>query len=251
MAVSADSAPWQDGADRKAFAVWLGIIWLAMIIGFAVDVPGFLHQTPAAADVVYLHGAVFVGWIILFTTQVVFVLRGRMSEHRRLGSKAGYIALLMVPLGVVTALTTDAQALTPHTQGLAPPQFLALQVEDLIAFGAFIALGLKFRRDPAAHRRLMILSMVALADAGFGRATEYLFNPATPLAFFLSNEYGNVLLIAAMFGWDLWRRGRVHRALLLGGLSLIAVELVPAFAYFNPTWGDIATSIVRAWGHAA
>ena len=70
-----------------------------------------------------------------------------------------------------------------------------------------------------------------------------------PLGFFVANYYGDVLLVAAMFGWDLWRRGRVHRALLIGGTSLVGAEVLVAFANFNPGWTAVATRIVHAWGY--
>ncbi len=191
----------------------------------------------------YLHAAVFVGWLLLITAQVIFVLRGQMTQHRRLGSKLGYLAALMVPLGLAAALTAAAQ-------GHAPPQFIALQFVDTVGLITFIALGLKNRAHPAAHRRLMVLAMVAIGNAGFARASEYLLTPKDPLGFFAANYYGDALLVAAMFGWDLWRRGRVHRVLLVGGTSLVGAEVLVAFACFNPSWQAIATSIVHAWGYA-
>lgn len=242
MAISARSASWDIPADRTASAVWLGIIWLGMLAGFAIDFPGFLDEKPPAPGLVYLHAAVFVGWLFLISAQVIFVLRGQMSRHRRLGSKLGYVAALMVPLGLAAALTAAAQA---H----APAQFIALQLVDTFGFITFVALGLKFRGHPAAHRRLMVLAMVAIGNAGFARATEYLVTPKDPLGFFLANYYGDALLIAAMFGWDLWRRGTIHRALLIGGSSLIGAEVLVAFAYFNPSWKVVATSVVHAWGY--
>lgn len=121
---------------------------------------------------------------------------------------------------------------------------------DIFGFIAFIALGLKYRAHPAAHKRLMMLAMVAIADPGFARAAGYLFpNPKTPLDWFTAIFYGNALLLTLMFGWDLWRRRSVHPALLIGGSSLLGAELLTAFVYFNPTWNAIATSIVHAWGY--
>ena len=243
MAISARAASWELPSDRTASAVWLGIILLGMIIGFGVDIPGFLREKPAAAGLAYVHAAIFVSWLALVTTQVVFVLRGRMTQHRRLGSRAGYIALLMVPLGLATGLTAAAQ-------GHEPPQFIALHLVDIFGFIIFIALGLKFRTHPAAHKRLMMLAMVSLADPGFARATQYLLpDPKTPLSWFISIFYGNVLLVLCMFGWDLWRRHKLHPALLVGGTSLVGAELLTAFAYFNPTWIAMATGIVHAWGY--
>lgn len=243
MAVSTRIASWEIPADRKAPAVWLGIFWIGIIIGFGVNLPGFLRQKPAAAGIVYLHAVVFVGWLFLLTTQVAFVLRGRINQHRRLGAKLGYVALLMVPLGLATGLTSAAQ-------GHEPPRFIVLHLVDIFGFIAFIALGLKYRAHPAAHKRLMMLAMVAIADPGFARALgPFALHPKTPLEWFMRIFYGNVLLLTLMFGWDLWRRRSVHPALLVGGSSLLGAELLTAFVYFNPTWNAIATSIVHAWGY--
>ena len=243
MGVSAQSASWEVPADRKASAVWLGIIWLGMISGFGADFPSFLHKQPPAAGILYAHAVVFAGWLILVTAQVALVLLGRLRQHRRLGSIAGYVALLMVPLGVATGLTTVAQ-------GRASAGLLALNLLDLLAFIIFIALGLRYRRRPAAHKRLMMLAMVALADPGFARITKHLLpHPNAPLAAFISVFYGNLLLLAVMSGWDLWRRSRVHPALLAGGLSLIGTELLTAFLMFSPAWTAVATHLAHAWGY--
>lgn len=245
MAVSVRSASWEIPADRTASAVWLGIIWLGMIVGFGLDFPTFLHKRPPAAGIQYVHVAVFVGWLVLVTMQVAFVLRGRLSQHRRLGSKAGYIALLMVPLGLATGLTSLAQ-------GRSPPGLLALNLVDLLGFITFIAIGLRYRSHPAAHKRLMMLAMISIADPGFARITkQLLMPPSTPLGWFVYVFYGNVLLLVAMFAWDQWRGGRIHPALLAGGLSLIGSELLTAFLFFNPAWHAVAKNLARAWGYVA
>jgi hypothetical protein len=37
---------WSVRDDRKASAVWLGILWIGMIAGFGVDFPGYLRKNP-------------------------------------------------------------------------------------------------------------------------------------------------------------------------------------------------------------
>lgn len=244
MAVSARSASWVIPADRTASAVWLGIIWFGMIMGFAMDAPAFLHKRPPAAGILYVHAAVFVGWLVLVSAQVAYVLLGRLRQHRRLGSKAGYVVLLMVPLGLATGLTAAAQ-------GRASSAILALNLVDLLGFIAFIAMGLRCRNHPAAHKRLMMLAMVSIADPGFARISLHLLpHPQTPLGWFIHVFYGNVLLLVAMSGWDLWRRRRIHPALLAGGLSLAGAELLTAFIAFSPAWKAMAMSLVDIWGYS-
>lgn len=244
MAVSVRSASWTIPADRTASAVWLGIICCGIVLGFGLDFPNFLHKRPPAAAIMYVHAAVFTGWLVLAAVQVGLVLRGRLSQHRRLGSKAGYIAVLMVPLGFATGLTAVAQ-------GRNPPGLLAVNTVDLLGFISFIALGLRYRSHPAAHKRLMMLAMVSIADPGFARISKHLHtHPGTSLGWFMYVFYGNVLLVAAMFGWDLWRRGRIHPALLAGGVSLIGAEFLTAFLFLSPAWDAMARSLAHAWGYS-
>lgn len=152
---------------------------------------------------------------------------------------------MMVPFGLAAGLTAVAQ-------GRLPPSVLTLNLVDLLGFIAFIVIGLRYRSHPAAHKRLMMLAMVSIADPGFARLALHLLpHPGTPLASFVIVFYGNVLLLAAMFAWDLWRHSRIHPALLAGGLSLISVELVTAFLFYNPAWNATAMSLAHSWGRAA
>ena len=70
---------------------------------------------------------------------------------------------------------------------------------DLLEFITFIALDLKYRNHPAAHKRLIMLAMVSVAaDPGFARSMEYLSPPlTTPLNFFVGIFWANVLPLAA------------------------------------------------------
>lgn len=176
----------------------------------------------AAAGIVYVQATVFLGWLGLVTTQIACVLRGRVDQQRRVGSKLGYLAILMVLLGLATGLTSTAQGLEATSPGLTghePAAFLALNLVDLLGFNTLIALGLKYRNRPAAHKRLLMLGMVSVdADPGVARSVEHFSPPlTTPLDFFLGIFWTTILLIAAMFGWDLWRHGRTHQSLLIGG----------------------------------
>ena len=243
MAISTRHASWEIPPDRKAAAVWLGIFWIGILIGFGVDFPEFLRQQPAPPGIVYLHAVVFVGWLVLVTAQVALVLSGRLSLHRQIGRFGTYIAGLMVLLGLATALTVIGRY---HF----PPESLALNLVDLLGLFVFVALGIHYRTNPAVHKRMMMLAMVSITDPGYSRAIEYIYpDLKTPLDWFLGTFYANVLLVALMFGWDLFRRRRVHPALLIGGTALLAAELVTAFLNFSPAWNAVAGSIVHAWGY--
>jgi hypothetical protein len=61
-------------------------IWLAILIGFGLDIVrraqiGALNFTP----IVHLHAIAYTGWLILLATQVWLVRTGRVAIHKRLG----------------------------------------------------------------------------------------------------------------------------------------------------------------------
>ena len=90
---------WSPREDRVAPAVWLGILWVGMIAGFGVDISRFAHENPSAPKILYLHAAVFTGWLLLLTAQVLLVLRDRVAWHRKLGWFMAGWACLMAVLG--------------------------------------------------------------------------------------------------------------------------------------------------------
>ena len=96
--------------------------------------------------------------------------------------------------------------------GILAPQFLALEFEEMFAFSAFIIAGLLWRKDPAAHKRLMILSAVAISDAGFARIWLIGIKVTPPglLGWWVQYYWGIALLLVSMIAWDLWRRRRIY-----------------------------------------
>ncbi|MGA7540084.1 MAG: hypothetical protein WBW93_15115 [Steroidobacteraceae bacterium] len=123
---------------------------------------------------------------------------------------------------------------------------------DIGGFGLFTAAGYFLRRDPASHKRMMMLAMVSLADPGFARITGTLLVPFpdTFWSYLIATFYGNLLLLGLMAGWDLWRRGTLNRPFAIGATLLVASEVGAIALYFTPGWKPIAIAITRAWGYA-
>ncbi len=236
---------WSGRDDRTASAVWLGILWAGMIAGFGVDFPRFLHENPPAPIVVGVHATVFTVWMLLLTAQVLLVLRGRVAWHRKLGWLAAGWACVMAVMGPWAALAS--QAVNLHTPS-ADPQFLSVNLVDIAGFLVLLAWGITLRKNPAAHRRMMILATVSLADPGFSRFSGWLWptEPTSMLVWFFWSFYGNVLIIVLMAAWDWWR-GRLMRSFVVGAAGLLAAELISAIVYFWPPWKSFTASLVAAW----
>ena len=194
---------WSARDDRTASMVWLGILWIGMIAGFGVDFPRYLHENPAAPKITYLHGAVFTVWMLLITTQVLLVFRDRVAIHRKLGWFTAAWACLMAVLGPWAVIASDVANLNLPT---GDPPFLSVNIVDVSSFLIFVAWGIALRKNPAAHRRIMILSTVALADPGYSRFSGFFMpEPPSVIPWFIYTFYGNMILIIAMAVWDWWR----------------------------------------------
>jgi hypothetical protein len=236
---------WNAREDRAASAVWLGILWVGMIAGFSVDIPRYLHETPPSPEIVHVHAAVFTTWMLMLSAQVLLVLGDRVSLHRRLGLFAAGWACLMAVMGPWAAMAS--QAVDLHGPEYDPP-FISVNIVDIGGFLVLLAWGFWLRKNPAAHKRMMILSSVSLADPGFARFSGYIFpnEPQSVLVWFLYMFYGNALLIILMLAWDWWRR-RLVRSFVVGSVALLAAEYVASLVYFWNPWKALTTGWVLAW----
>lgn len=236
-------ATWSARDDRLPSVVWLGLIWFGMIAGFGVDMGRFLHEVPTPSRIVDVHAFVFTGWLVLLTAQVVLVVRDRVALHRKLGwFTAGWAGLMLV-LGVWTAMVAKG----PVASGPASPQFLSVNFGSLIAFIALVLWGVALRGNPAAHKRIMILSTIAILDPGYGRLSGWLFaEPHSMLAWFFYNFYGDMLVLSLMAAWDAWR-GRLMKQFALGAVGLILIEVLQDLLYHWEPWKAFATWLVTDW----
>jgi hypothetical protein len=236
---------WSAADDRLPFAVWLGILWVGILGGFGTDFPRFLHEKPAAPVVVSVHGVVFTVWMLLLTAQVLLVLRNRIAWHMRLGWVTVGWALLMAVVGPWAAIASLAvQIQAPDFA----PQFLSLNIADLGGFFVLLAWGITLRKNPAAHKRIMILATVSLAQPGFNRLGAWFIpgEPSSAQMLFLLVYYGNLALVLLMAVWDWWK-GRLMRQFVLGAAGLLAAEYLASLLYFWAPWRNLTAAWVAAW----
>jgi len=241
-----DRGTWSARDDRIPTVVWLAIFWLGILGGFGLDIPRYLHEKPEPPLVAHIHAVVFTIWLLIMTAQVLMVVRDRVAWHRRFGWFAAIWTCLMAVLGPWAALSSLATNL--RTPGFTPA-FLSINIVDIAGFLIFIAWGLASRANPAAHRRLMMLAMVAIADPGFARITSNLWRePKSALAWFGFYFYGNIILLVFMAGWD-WHQRRLMRQFVIGASAFLVALYIASVLYFWPPWQALARSWVQAWAN--
>jgi len=236
---------WSPREDRVPSAVWLGVLWVGMIAGFGADIPAFARRNPPAPTVLWVHGAVFTVFMLLLTTQVLLVLSDHVAWHRKVGWFAAGWACLMGVMGPWAAIASTLYSVKLH--GPSPYPFISVQVVELGGFLVLLAWGIALRKNPAAHKRMMILSTVALADPGFSRFSGHyiLTEPAAVLPWFVYMFYGNILVIVLMLGWDWWH-GRLLRSFVLGSAALLGAWYLASLMYFWEPWKALTLEWTKA-----
>lgn len=225
--------------DRRFFMGMALVIAAIVFAGFAPTfyLRTFYHPEPLQS-VFQIHGLVFSAWVVLFVVQTALVSARRTDIHRRLGVVGGGLALLMLVVGYQAAVTAARRGFS--TPGLPPPLvFFAVPVFDLLVFATLVGAALYLRRTPAAHKRLMLLATIAVLTAAIARLPYVL--PLGPPAFFGLTD----LLVVAAMVYDWRTRGRVHPALLWGGLFLIASQPLRLAVSGTDTWLALATWLTR------
>src|SRR5258707_731871 len=152
-AIAIADFPARPGADRNAFLAFTALVWVGVLSGFGFD--SYTHVSKHGLDfplIVHPHALAFVGYVVLFTTQVALIRNGREDIHRRLGIAGAALAAVMVVLGPATALVVDAARFAAKGE---TPEFLIVQFTDILAFAGLTGAGLLLRRIPSAHKRLM------------------------------------------------------------------------------------------------
>lgn len=193
-----------------------------VVVGFWPSYFGpMLRGVVARPWILQLHGAVYVGWLLLLLAQVALVATGRTSVHRKLGTFGIGYGILVWIMGVVVSFAAPLLHLAAGEWDMdRAAGFLIIPLGDMVLFGGFFGAAILYRRKPEIHKRLILLANVALLFAavsripGIGRGTIFIFAWISPL-------------LAAM-GYELVTRRRVHPAYLIG-LAILLIGFARVF----------------------
>ena len=244
MATLAVPGPDARRAERLFYVGMAALVTVLVFVGFGPSYylrPIFRPGHPLSR-VLHLHGFVFSMWIVWFVTQTALVSARRVDLHRKLGMFAAAWAALMVPVGAAAALHVAAAATGDLAVELR--RFLAVQAFDLGVFATLVAAGVMARRNPSAHKRLMLLASVSLLPPAVARLP---FPPSLPggiVTIFLICY----LAVLPLVWFDLRTLGRVHRATLWGGLLILVCIPARFLIAASDTWLRIGDWLVRRVG---
>lgn len=193
--------------ERVFYSGMAILLCICVYIGFSPTYfqAGMLHA-PLPSPILHVHGAVFTLWMLLFVVQAALVSARRVKWHRSLGTVAFCLPPIMIVLGVIAAL--DALRRGVSIGGLAPTVSFAIPMFDIAAFTVVIYASWRARRRPDAHKRLILLATIGLAEAAFGRFPWA--RMGYPVAAGAVTGLGIMVLLA--IAYDLVSLHRLHRS---------------------------------------
>jgi hypothetical protein len=168
------------GLSEKYFYFFMSLLIAAVVIyGFSQTVETkLIHAAPPRPLVLYVHGAVFFGWLLFFILQSALVRTRMVQWHKRIGWFGVGLGLAMFVVGVSTAVTMARfNRIILHSRY--PEANLLISFFDISAFTIPFALAIFWRKKPEFHRRTQFLACCALTAAAFGRFPPPLLSPAT------------------------------------------------------------------------
>ncbi len=221
-------------AERRFFTIMASLVLVSTFVGFmpsyylrGIATPYF--PFPPMTWLVHLHGLAFSAWIILFLVQSLLVAAGRVDIHRQLGIFGMALIAVMIPLAIWVGLVAVGRPTAPP--GIDPLSWLAMPLMDVPVFGGLVVAALVQRRNPQAHKRLMLIAMIDMLQPSLGRIPF----PHPAIGIFLP-----ILFLLPLFVWDWRTRGRIHPATLWGSLIVVTVMLVRPMIWTTPAWMEFA-----------
>jgi hypothetical protein len=212
------------------WAAW--IIAAVVAYGFAQTISeNLLHAAIPRPRILWLHAAVFFGWIGVFITQTALVRARRVRWHRTIGIAGLLLGALIPPIGIATSIAMGSFNIAHALRD--PPlahAFLAIPFNDVIFFTSTLAAAAWWRKRPDVHRRLVFIATCLLTAAAFAR-----FPFITILA--LRWYAGVDLLLLLGVVYDLARHGRVHVAYALALPPILGGQVVAMWLFLaRPHW---------------
>lgn len=231
------------GRERRFYILAAILFTLIILLGFARTyyLREFFDVPPLPGSLVHLHGAVMTAWVLLFITQVYFISAKRIKTHQKLGMLGIALGVLVIVVGFFTAAASGFGSASAPPD-VPPLSFMVVPMFDLVMFAIFFAAAIYYRKRPANHKRLMLLTAINFLPPGVARIPIASLQALGPLWFF---GLPTILVIAAV-AYDTYANRKLNKVFLIGGILLIISYPLRMIIGFTPAWVQFAEWI-RGW----
>jgi hypothetical protein len=207
-------------SDRGLFLTAAMLFPLLVLVGYfkSYYFSAFFDVKPLANALVHVHAVVMTLWVVYFTAQIALIRSKNVKLHITMGTAGIALAALVVVVGMVTAYDSHlVRAVAPP--GINPHSFFVIPVFDMSLFVIFFAGAIYYRKRPAEHKSLMLMTAINFLPAAVARI------PVVPVQFVLLWMYAVPDLIALIgLGWYTAKHRKLNKAFAAGVVLLIASQ---------------------------
>ncbi len=248
-------------ADRWIYVFMAGLFVVTALVGFIPNSLGLLEavevgQRPPLPPILHTHAILMGSWLLLLLVQTTLMATGRRGQHKKLG----LIAIVLVPMlvsamfGVVYSMWSWIGSIPAGVMELDAlsgikvimSNILLVQIRVAVLFPGLIAWAVLVRqKDPEAHKRLMILAALLPLPAAVDRMA---WLPATIPDSPASIHLYALLMLLPVLIYDVVRRGRIHRAYVIGIALNLPFVIATHVLWSSPWWLAVAPTLVGIQG---
>ncbi len=206
-------------ADRKLILAAAVAFPLVVLIGYFKSyyaISFFQDARPIANALVHAHGIVMSAWVLYFVTQVALIRTRNIKLHMTMGFAGIALAGLVIVVGLATAY--DALLVRRNAPpGADPHGFFLLPVSDMVLFIVLFASAVYYRKRPAEHKGLMLLTAINFMPAALFRVSIV----PEPYTYFWAFGLPAITAVAILV-WRTWKTGRLNKVFAAGVALLVA-----------------------------
>lgn len=199
----------------------------------------YLSQFPDFVDktnVIHIHGALWMSWLVLLVVQPYLINTGRTQLHRTIG-KVSYVHGPLLILFMFLAGKQSYWGFMQHATEQEALKFLVLDSRGLFSFAVFWSLAMLYRKDPASHMRYMIATGILAIGPGFGRGIVHTFSFDFEMVF-KTLDLINIAIVGSLLVNDLYKKKNYKPFLVV-----LIVFLFGAFLWqirYSEAWQSFA-----------
>lgn len=226
------------------FFVAIGFIAVfAVFTGFAKPfIVPVATGTFEAPFILYLHGAFAFGWVLLFLLQALLIKFRKHRLHMSLGTLGLILALGSAITIIPAGLFQVERELKEGLGDTAISTILGASISALIFFLLFLG-GMAYRKNPQAHKRLMLLATLVILWPAWFRFRHYF--PAVPRPdIWFGFVLADIFIIIAML-WDKMVNEKIHPVLLYVGSFIILEHILEVLLFDSYYWRIISRTLYQ------
>jgi hypothetical protein len=241
---------------------YVGMAGACALIAFGGFAPTYWLQlapgTFIGSPLLHLHAALFSAWTLFFLLQTIFAAQGRIDRHRAWGLLGVSLATAMVLIGFAAADEVLVKRLAAGLGDKARAFHIA-STSIITLFGVFVFAAIACVRRPEVHKRLMLLATITVLAPAVARVffavnvgiaaglRPGLGPPRTVDSILISAFVADALILAGVIH-DIRTRGRPHPVYVIGGATIVAVQLLRVPMSTTHWWYAIADFLARFSG---